>query len=56
MMVMRDQAATIVTVTAMHTTGSVRMIRIETRTRSFKVLATNEMHTNKCRPVKGRAK
>ena len=55
-MVMRDQAANIATVTAMHTTGSVRLIRIETRTRNFKVLATTEMHTNKCRHVKERAK
>jgi hypothetical protein len=56
MMVMRDRAASFATVTTTHTTRSARLIRIETQTRNFKVVATTEMHTNKCHPVKERAK
>jgi hypothetical protein len=52
MMVMRDRAASFATATTTHTTGIVRLIRIETQTRNFKVVATTEMHTNKCHPVK----
>lgn len=52
---MRDQAASIATVTPMHTMESARPIRIKTRTRNYKVVATTEMHTNKRHPVKEKA-
>ena len=50
---MRDQATT---VTAMHTTGSAKLSREETRKINYEVVVTTEMHTNRCHPIKERAK